>query len=248
MTIDWWTLGFQTVNVGVLIWLLGRFFWRPGRGDDRAAPRFGRADPRRRRGARGRKRTPRSPRSRTRAPDSQGNAKRSSPRRGTRRSGRRRRAATRPPKQAAAIEAAGRAAIESERQAAERAWAERAAQLAVEIAERLAARLDGEAVRAAFLDWLVAAIRALPDEKRQVAATDGGALEAISATPIDPAEQERARKRIAEALGTEPSIAFTTDPSLIAGLELSGPHLVVSNSWRADLNRILADIAHDEGR
>src|SRR5271154_4826322 len=29
MTIDWWTLGIQTVNVVVLVWLLGRFFWRP---------------------------------------------------------------------------------------------------------------------------------------------------------------------------------------------------------------------------
>ena len=117
----------------------------------------------------------------------------------------------------------------------------------MEIAERLAARLDGEAVRAAFLDWLVIAIRALPDEERRAAAADGAAIEAISATPIGPTEQERARKRIAEAFGTEPGIAFTTDPSLIAGLELKGPHLVVANSWRADLDRILADIAHDEG-
>ena len=29
MTIDWWTLGLQTVNVLILVWLLGRFFWRP---------------------------------------------------------------------------------------------------------------------------------------------------------------------------------------------------------------------------
>jgi F-type H+-transporting ATPase subunit b len=29
MTIDWWTLGLQTVNVAVLVWLLARFFWRP---------------------------------------------------------------------------------------------------------------------------------------------------------------------------------------------------------------------------
>src|SRR5271169_5652370 len=29
MTIDWWTIGIQTVNVVVLVWLLGRFFWRP---------------------------------------------------------------------------------------------------------------------------------------------------------------------------------------------------------------------------
>src|SRR5471032_1398353 len=29
MTIDWWTLGFQNVNVVILVWLLKRFFWRP---------------------------------------------------------------------------------------------------------------------------------------------------------------------------------------------------------------------------
>ena len=29
MTIDWWTLGLQTINVLILIWLLAHFFWRP---------------------------------------------------------------------------------------------------------------------------------------------------------------------------------------------------------------------------
>jgi F-type H+-transporting ATPase subunit b len=36
------------------------------------------------------------------------------------------------------------------------------------------------------------------------------------------------------------------DPTLIAGLELRGPHFVVANSWRADLAKILADLAHDK--
>lgn len=29
MTIDWWTLGLQTVNVLVLVWILARFLFRP---------------------------------------------------------------------------------------------------------------------------------------------------------------------------------------------------------------------------
>ena len=29
MTINWWTLGIQTVNVAILVWLLGKFFWHP---------------------------------------------------------------------------------------------------------------------------------------------------------------------------------------------------------------------------
>jgi F-type H+-transporting ATPase subunit b len=246
MTIDWWTLGFQTVNVGVLIWLLGRFFWRPVAAmieRRRASAEQTLADAEARRSEAD---AALAGIERTRAGFA---GEREAILAAAREVAERETAARREEaaKQVAAIEAAGRAAIESEGQAAERAWAERAAHLAVEIAERLAARLDGEAVRAAFLDWLIEAIRALPEEKRQVAAADGVALEAISATPIGPAEQERCRKRIAEAFGNDPRIAFTTDPSLIAGLELKGPHLVVSNSWRADLNRILADIAHDEG-
>src|ERR1700685_1276415 len=29
MAIDWWTLGIQTVNIVILVWLLQRFFWTP---------------------------------------------------------------------------------------------------------------------------------------------------------------------------------------------------------------------------
>ncbi len=29
MSIDWWTLALQALNVLILIWLLARFFWRP---------------------------------------------------------------------------------------------------------------------------------------------------------------------------------------------------------------------------
>ncbi len=29
MRIDWWTLGLQTLNALVLLWILARFFFRP---------------------------------------------------------------------------------------------------------------------------------------------------------------------------------------------------------------------------
>ena len=139
-----------------------------------------------------------------------------------------------------------KAAIEKEKAEVDKAWAERASRLAVEIAERLVARLDGPAVRAAFLDWLLAEIRTLPDPVRQAVAANGVTLEAISATPLEPADQQRYRELIGEAFGAHPQITFKADPALIAGLELHGPHLVVSNSWRADLTRILADLTHDK--
>ena len=50
-------------------------------------------------------------------------------------------------------------AIEKERAAAEAVWIEQANLLAVEIARRLVARLDGPVVSNAFLDWLLQDIR-----------------------------------------------------------------------------------------
>ena len=64
--------------------------------------------------------------------------------------------------EAAALESAARRAIEKEKEAADKACADHASRLAVEIARRLAARLDGQAMRAAFLDWLLKEIRTLP--------------------------------------------------------------------------------------
>jgi F-type H+-transporting ATPase subunit b len=134
--------------------------------------------------------------------------------------------------------------IAKEKQAVDKAWAERASRLAVDIAERLAARLDGPAVRAAFLDWLVKEIRALPTSARQAAAAEGVTLEATSATALLPADQDRYREQIGAAFGVHPQIVFKADSALIAGLELQGPHFVVSNSWRADLTKILSGLTH----
>ena len=49
MTFDWWTLGLQTVNILILVWLLQRFFWTPIADIDRTAARNRKEDARRRR-------------------------------------------------------------------------------------------------------------------------------------------------------------------------------------------------------
>lgn len=245
MTIDWWTLGIQAVNVLILIWLLARFFWRPVAAiieQRRATAQQILAE---------------AEAKRSQATNALAEIER------TRAGFDREREATiaaaheaaeqaravllvSAAREAAALEASARTAIEKERAAAEAAWAERANVLAVEIAERLVARLDGPVVSAAFLDWLLQEIRVLPALVRDAAGADGVILEAISATQIEPANQERYRKVICEAFGARPQITFKVDPALIAGLELHGPHLVVANSWRADLTKILADLAHDK--
>jgi F-type H+-transporting ATPase subunit b len=244
MTIDWWTLGLQTVNVLVLVWLLKRFFWRPVAAmieQRRAAAQRALAEAEEKRSQAA---AALAEIEQTRA----GFAQEREAILAAANEAAERARATRleaAERDAASLEGAAKAAIEKEREVAEKAWTERASQLAVEIAERLVARLDGPAVRAAFLDWLVEEIRALPAPTRDTVTANGVTLEAISATALGPADQEHYRKLIGEAFGAHPQIAFKADSTLIAGLELHGPHFVVSNSWRNDLARILAELTHD---
>jgi F-type H+-transporting ATPase subunit b len=245
MTIDWWTLGIQTVNVLILVWLLGRFFWRPVAAmiEQRRATAqriLAEAEAQRSQAT-----AALAEIERTRAGFAQ---EREAILAAAHEAAEQAQAARLEDvkKEAASLHAAAKAEIEKEKEAADSALAERASRLAVEIAQRLANRLDGPAVRAAFLDWLLKEIRTLPDSARRTVAADGVTLQAISATPIEPADQARYRELIGQAFGAHPQIAFKTDPSLIAGLELHGPQLVVSNSWRADLTQILADLTHDK--
>ena len=241
MAIDWWTLGIQTVNVMILMWLLQRFFWRPVSAmidQRRAGIEAGLANAKT---AQDKADAAMSGIAQTRA----GFAKEHDAILAEAHH-----AAEQAKAQAlaeavrtdAARQEAGRAALAQEDADAQSAWSHRASQLALEIAGRLAARLKGPAVDAAFLDWLLASLRALPGRARQEAGS--AALQAVTASPIPTVDQDRIRVLIAEALGGHPVIAFSADPALIVGMELHGPHFSVANSWRADLDQILAGLQH----
>ena len=245
MTVVWCTLGIQAVNVSILFWLLARFFWRP------VAAMI------EQRRATAQQILTEAETKRSQATDALAEIER------TRAGFDKEREAViiaaheaaeqartallaSAAKEAASLEASARAAIEKEQSTADAAWAERANLLAVEIAQRLVSRLNGAVVSAAFLDWLLQEIRMLPAPMRDAVAANGVILEAISATPIEPGDQERYRTLIGEAFGARPQISFKVDPALIAGLELHGPHLAIANSWHADLTKILADLANDK--
>ncbi|GLR67883.1 ATP synthase subunit b [Acidocella aquatica] len=239
MSIDWATLGLQALNVLILVWLLARFFWRPVAGmieQRRAAAQALLADA----GAKN------EAAKAALAEITQTRAGFAQEREALLAQAQAQAAAARAAllaeaaQEAEALRREARAAMQTEQAAAAQAWRERASRLAVDIAARLAARLQGEAVQAAFLEYLLHEIQALPPAARQVAA-----LEVASATEISAAAQSEITARISAALGAAPRITFKTEPALIAGLELRGPHLRISNSWRADLDRIEQDLTHD---
>lgn len=247
MTINWWTLGFQAVNVVILIWLLQRFFWRPVAAmieQRRTATEKALADAK---AAQDKAASAMADIAATRAgfakehdailAAAHAEAEKAS-----------KAMLDAAAKDAEAHTAAAHAATLAEHDADEAAWTDRASQLAVQIAGRLAARLQGPAVSTVFLDWLVASIHAMPAPARQAATAEDGGFEAVSAEPLAPAEQERTRGLIAKAFGAEPQMTFRTDPALIAGIELRGPHFTLTNSWRADLGQILEEIRHAPGR
>lgn len=247
MTIEWWTVGLQAVNVTILVWLLARFFWRPVAGmiEERRAAAvqvLAEADAKRNEANNALVEIERI--------RSGFDKERETIIAAAHRSAEQERQAllALAAKEVATLEDSAKTSIEKERQAIEQAWVNRASRLAIEIAKRLVSRLEGPAAGAAFLDVLLREIRALPEPVRKAMGGDGVVLEAVSATPLQPVDQQRQRQLIVEAFGAHPEINFKEDPGLIAGLELHGPHLVIKNSWRADLAKILADLSDDNNR
>jgi F-type H+-transporting ATPase subunit b len=237
MKIDWWTLGFQTVNVLVLMLLLRHFFWAPMS-----------AMIARRQAAAAELQTVSAKQQadgdaaqaeivKTRAGFA---AERDAILASAHGEAERTRAALldQAKIQVAALEAAARATIEAERAAMQHQSQIKSGTFGIDIARRLAGRLDGAAVHEAFLGWLVKAIAALPHAARQAAAAQPAPIEAISATTLTSEEQGSATTLIGKAFGQTVKLAFSVDPALIAGLELRAGHLVVSNSWRADLESV----------
>jgi len=243
MHIDWWTLAFQTVNVLILIWILGRFFFRPVA--DIVAKRQAQAAQvlteaaavRRQAGA------ARADADKARA---EINAERD-------RLIAEAMQAAQAEKVSLLVQAAdeiaklhgeAEAAIARDRSAAQQAIMTRASELAVEIARRLLGRLPPAAALSAFLVGLGGELRALPADARASftsAVTGTHAIAVVTATPLSTAEMQQVGDAL-NAAGLELPLVFRSDPAVIAGIELHSPNMIVRNSWRADLDRIRKEL------
>jgi F-type H+-transporting ATPase subunit b len=233
MHFDPWTFALQTVNVVILVWLLARFFFRPVASI--IAARRAAAE------------TLISDAEATRAKAEKEAAVIAQQHHELTADGER-------------IVAAARSAAETERasilrqadEAAEkfRADAEQAivrdrqtmrksleceaADLALTIAVRLLERLPIQILNKAFLEGLAEVLATHPGR----ASFRGAPIEVCSAAPLDAASQADCRAMLARLAGPTPKLSFRTDPTLVAGIELTSSDVVIRNSWRADLERI----------
>lgn len=241
MRIDFWTLALQTVNVLILIWLLQKFFWRPVAAiiaQRRAATQAMLAQAEQARQA---AEAERASIEQTRAGFAQERAAILAA--AQEEAVRIRQAAAAAAATAAQkLEAETRARLTAEQQEAQAKLQTQAVELAVQIAGKLVSRLDAPAIRAAFLDGVIAELAAQPEALRQ----DITDLIITSPAPLPPGEQQATTQRLAALFGPALKVTFQTDPALLAGLELQGGHLRLANSWRADLARIREELTHDQ--
>jgi F-type H+-transporting ATPase subunit b len=246
---NWWTLGLQTVNFLVLVWLLQYFLYQPVRevverrkreideAYQKAAQAQAAAD------------SARAQFEAMRADAARQAAKMLDEAREA--SARERNSILQAARaEAESIAAAARDVIARERESAERQLRERVARLGVEIAGALLRQSapDGGATPI-LADRALRMLEEMPREQRQRMAADLGSssLEIASAAPLLPAQAESYKKRITAAFGRELPIQFTRDPDLIAGVELRLPHAVVNCSWKQSLAQALALVLESDG-
>ena len=146
--------------------------------------------------------------------------------------------------EAADLQAAALAGLERDRTRMRQGLQHEAGTLALTIASRLVARIPTPALNAALLQSLDAWLATLPPDRlgyRRPTRRNAGSRH--QAAPLDPQGQQACQAILNQRFNRPPSIRFATDPALIAGVELRGPHGTLRNNWRADLDRIAQELA-----
>lgn len=143
-------------------------------------------------------------------------------------------------------------ALDQERREAARTLGRQAGRLAGAMVERLLRQTPPATVQAALFERICDDVRALPAEtKASIAERVAAAaqpVEVVAAAPLAPDDASRAPALLGQALGAPVSLAFRTDPALIAGLEIRFPFTILRRNWAEDLRRIQAELDDDDHR
>jgi F-type H+-transporting ATPase subunit b len=240
MRFDWWTLALQTINFGILVWLLQLFLYKPV---------FRMIDKRR---ADIEKQYAKASAAETKARDRLATVEAERGAIGAERDAALRAAAAEAEELALArharAEEEAAALLEGARKtiAAERAQAlDDARRIAVDLGTDVARRLLGETPVTVCADALLERIEkylsALPNSEMKSLARqfeNGALLTVVTASPLAPDDVDAWRGRFRHLLGEGIAITFQADPDLLAGAELHFPSAILRFSWRNAIERI----------
>lgn len=133
------------------------------------------------------------------------------------------------------------------RAAQSRAIEDDAVRLAVEIAGRLLDRMPPQARVQGFIRATAEALAKLPPETRAEFGAQGEPLAVAAPRALSAAEQQACEEAFGAALGRRVKLRVRADPTLIAGLELTGAHAAVRNHLRHDLDAIRETLLEHDG-
>jgi len=245
MHINWWTLGLQTLNALVLVWLLARFLFRPVAkivAERQLAVTALVAD---------------AAAAKAAALNEQQQAAAESAQLAQQRAHTLEAATAEATQLKASLESSARADAEQMRTAAQAgidatrrdavlADADRASQFALDVAARLLDRLPPEARVAGFIDGLASELAKLPETTRAQLTGDDSPARLIAPRTLTDDELAACHTALSHALGHELRIQVTVDSTVIAGLELEASHAIVRNSFRDDLAHLKTELfVHD---
>ncbi len=244
MHIDWWTLGLQTINLLVLVWILSRFLFRPIAGIIRerqaasadllkkAEVERDKADLEERQAEQDKEEAERARGEVLKSAAKEAEAEKTQILAAAR-------------QEADKLRAQAKTDIERLRQAEEARSNRQASELAVEIAAKLFNRLPRNARIGGFVDGLAEAVAKLPERTRAEIGAAGAPVMVKAAQEMSPGEVTALEAALSKVLGCEVAVSVTVDPELIAGLELEAAHASVRNSFAADLDRIANGLTGD---
>ncbi|MDF0543922.1 hypothetical protein PX699_16340 [Sphingobium sp. H39-3-25] len=240
MHIDWWTLALQAINVLILVWLLARFLYRPVMkviADRQAAADALLSDAQIAKDAA----LAETAALKSRNDDFAAEAVQRRTEMQADIDIDRSRLLAQARIDADAVTKQAAAAADAERAHLLAEWQDKAGLLAGNMAETLLKRLPAFHTTEAMFDALVERLDSLSEaEKRKLA--EDGPLAILTPAPVGEADRARYLEALNGVLPDTPASEFAVDPSLIAGFEMRGAHMRVSNSWRADLDAMLATL------
>lgn len=234
MTFDWWTLGLQTVNFAVLVWLLYRLLYQPvlrmidsrraemekQYAEASAATVKAQQELAEVEAARAKIAGEREATLTLAAAQAEEAAK-----------ARRAQAES----EAAALLEGARKSIAEERQQVVAEARNVAVDLGAEVARRLLDAAPLKARSEAWLGQIEHYLAALPESERNALARqleNSETLVVATASPLRPEEAETWRAQLRRLLGAGVSVTFNADPLLLAGAELHFPAAILRFSWQ----------------
>jgi F-type H+-transporting ATPase subunit b len=251
MHLDWWTLGLQTVNFAVLVWLLHRFLYKPVlRMIDARKAEIERQYV-----------DARATEQKAKAQLAAAEAERAGIS-AEREAGLKAAAAqaheliearrAQSERDAQALLDAARKTVASERAGALQEARRMALDLGAEFARRLLAEVPMQLRAEAWIERIERHIDELTAAEREALrrqVADGGALTVVTAAPLPGSVADVWRERLRRRLGEGIDISFEVSPALIAGAELHFPTAVLRFSWQGALEAARAELgAHADAR